>query len=106
MQLSPTAPIIVNGYDSENRMTSTQTAGNTRIDNRYDPLQRRVLKQVSTWDTGTSTWVLQKTMRFTYDGWNMIEEEQLQYKVSVPLFALEQRGGRLRAAAGQEGEAV
>jgi hypothetical protein len=78
MQLAPTAPVIVNGYDRENPMTSTQTAGHTRIDNRYDPLHRRVLKQVSTWDTGTSTWVLQKTVRFTYDGWNMIEEEQLQ----------------------------
>jgi RHS repeat-associated protein len=59
-------------------MTSTQTAGNTRIDNRYDPLRRQVLKQVSTWDTSTANWVLQKTVRFTYDGWNVIEEEQLQ----------------------------
>jgi RHS repeat-associated protein len=78
MQLAPTAPIIVNGYDSENRMVSTETTGNTRLDNRYDPLHRRVLKQVSTWDSGTSSWVLQKTVRFTYDGWNVIEEEQLQ----------------------------
>jgi hypothetical protein len=30
MQLAPTAPVIVYGYDSEKRMTSTQTAGNTR----------------------------------------------------------------------------
>jgi RHS repeat-associated protein len=59
-------------------MTSTQTAGNTRIDNRYDPLRRQVLKQVSSWDTSTANWVLQKTVRFTYDGWNVIEEEQLQ----------------------------
>jgi hypothetical protein len=74
----PATPVIVNGYDSENWMTSTQTAGNTRIDNRYDPLRRQVLKQVSTWDTSAANWVLQKTVRFTYNGWNVIEEEQLQ----------------------------
>jgi RHS repeat-associated protein len=76
-QLSATQPVILNGYDSENRMVSTETAGNTRIDNRYDPLHRRVLKRVSTWDSGNSTWVLQKTVRFTYDRWNVIEEEEI-----------------------------
>lgn len=77
MQLTPAAPVIVNGYDSENRMVSTETTGNTRIDNRYDALHRRVLKQMSVWDSGAGTWVLQKTVRFTYDAWNVIEEEEL-----------------------------
>ena len=76
-QLSATQPVILNGYDSENRMVSTETVGNTRIDNRYDPLHRRILKRVSTWDSGTSTWVLHKAVRFTYDRWNVIEEEEI-----------------------------
>jgi RHS repeat-associated protein len=57
-------------------MVSTETAGNTRIDNRYDALHRRVLKIVSSWDTGTNAWVSQKSIRFTYDGWNVLEEEE------------------------------
>jgi hypothetical protein len=46
------------GWDSENRMTSTQnnaSTGAARIENRYDPLHRRVLKRVFAWNAGTST---------------------------------------------------
>jgi RHS repeat-associated protein len=77
MQISPAHPIVQMGWDSENRMVSTETSGNTRIDNRYDALHRRVVKQVSTWNAGTSAWTVQKTTRFTYDGWNVIEEEEV-----------------------------
>jgi hypothetical protein len=104
MQLSPTSPIVQMGWDAElspwrgakvdctecsqsgreelgarasqNRMVSTETAGNTRIDNRYDPLHRRVLKIVSTWDTATSAWVSQRSTRFTYDGCAELRGEQ------------------------------
>jgi hypothetical protein len=58
-------------------MTSTQNnadAGVARIENRYDPLHRRVLKSVFAWNAGTSTWTLQRTHRFVYDAWNVIEE--------------------------------
>jgi hypothetical protein len=71
MQLTAGAPIVSMGWDSENRMTSTQndvSTGAARIDNRYDPLHRRVLKQVSTWNGVSGQWEIHKTIRFTYDG--------------------------------------
>jgi RHS repeat-associated protein len=65
-------------WDAENRLTSMAMKSNvgysTRIqlDFIYDSENRRVSKAVST--TTASTWTLQSTTRFLYDGWNMIAQ--------------------------------
>jgi RHS repeat-associated protein len=74
MRVSAASPIVQMGWDAENRMVSTETAGANRIDSQYDALHRRVLKIVSTWSNGS--WVPQKATRFTYDAWNVVEEEE------------------------------
>jgi RHS repeat-associated protein len=40
----------------------------------YDAHSRRVQKQVHTWNAGTSSYQLSATLRFLYDGWNLITE--------------------------------
>jgi RHS repeat-associated protein len=75
MRLTATSPIVQMGWDAENRMVSTETAGGNRIDNQYDALHRRILKTVSTWDSVNNSWLPQKSTRFTYDAWNVVEEE-------------------------------
>jgi RHS repeat-associated protein len=74
MRVSTASPVVQMGWDAENRMVSTETAGANRIDNQYDALHRRVLKMVSIWSNGS--WVPQKATRFTYDAWNVVEEEE------------------------------
>jgi RHS repeat-associated protein len=76
MRLTATSPIVQMGWDAENRMINTETAGGNRIDNQYDALHRRILKTVSTWDSANNSWLPQKSTRFTYDAWNVVEEEE------------------------------
>ena len=68
-------------WDAENRlvrMQTTETAATAgvprqRLDFVYDCQNRRVSKTVSTSTDGT-TWTVSSSLRFLYDGWNMIAE--------------------------------
>ncbi|MBN2716967.1 MAG: RHS repeat protein [Deltaproteobacteria bacterium] len=55
-------------YNAENRLVAV-TTGTTRLEFTYDYMGRRVLKKKL--EDGT----LQETRHFTYDGWNLIDEE-------------------------------
>ncbi len=67
-----------NTWDGENRLICQETiatvpaAAKRKIENSYDAENRRIRKQVFTWN-GTA-WVLQKDLRFLYDGWNLVAE--------------------------------
>lgn len=68
------ASAIAMTWDSENRMLSTQSSS-ARSENGYDALHRRVSKKVYT-SNGSGGWNLDKTILFTYDGWNVILESE------------------------------
>ena len=65
-------------WDGENRLIRQETfatvpaAAKRKLEFAYDAESRRIRKQVSNWN-GTA-WVLQKDLRFLYDGWNLIAE--------------------------------
>ena len=67
-----------NTWDGENRLIRKETiptvpaAAKRKLEFAYDAEGRRIRKQVFTWNG--STWVLQKDIRFLYDGWNLIAE--------------------------------
>jgi hypothetical protein len=68
-------------WNAENRltrMTTTTAAANPgvprqRLEFVNDSQGRRVAKNVSTSTNGT-TWIFASSMRFLYDGWNLIAE--------------------------------
>jgi hypothetical protein len=68
-------------WNAENRltrMTTTTAAANAGVPRQqlefvYDSQGRRVAKNVSTSTDGT-TWTFASSMRFLYDGWNLIAE--------------------------------
>ena len=52
---------------------ASNLVGSARIINQYDVLHRRVVKEVYSRNSA-GTWILRQRRRFTYDGWNLIEE--------------------------------
>jgi len=79
-------------WDAENRltcMTTTEAAATAgvprqRLDFVYDCQNRRVSKTVSTSTDGT-TWTVSSSLRFLYDGWNMIAEYSATSETSTTL---------------------
>jgi RHS repeat-associated protein len=69
-------------WDAENRLIAMETvvaavtAGTPKqkLEFAYDHQSRRIEKKVYLWDTPSSTYQLQSTLRFIYDGWNLIAE--------------------------------
>jgi RHS repeat-associated protein len=67
-------------WDGENRLIAVEAHATTpatakvKVRMLYDAHSRRVQKQVYTWNAGTSTYQLSTTLRFLYDGWNLITE--------------------------------
>ena len=67
-------------WDAENRLFSMEGIPSVPVDGRqrlefvYDAMARRVQKKVYAWNISTSTYQLQSTTRFVYDGWNLIAE--------------------------------
>ena len=65
-------------WDGENRLARQETiatvptAAKRKLEFTYDAESRRIRKQVFNWN-GTA-WVLQKDLRFLYDGWNLVAE--------------------------------
>jgi RHS repeat-associated protein len=65
-------------WDGENRLIRQETivtvpaAAKRKLEFAYDAENRRIRKQVFNWNG--SAWVLQKDLRFLYDGWNLISE--------------------------------
>lgn len=65
-------------WDAENRLIALESPytfpddKRLRLEFQYDHQWRRTQKIVSTWDSGTWSWVPQSTNRFIYDGWNLI----------------------------------
>ena len=69
-------------WDGENRLVSLETtfsaaaAGKPRqkLEFAYDHQSRRIQKKLYAWDDGIEDWVLTSTVRYLYDGWNLIAE--------------------------------
>jgi RHS repeat-associated protein len=65
-------------WDAENRLinlTSLSTgpaASKVKVDFVYDAFGRRIQKNVSAWDSSTSSYQLSTQTKFVYDGWNVI----------------------------------
>ena len=65
-------------WDAENRLTGIATlasvpaASRVKLAFAYDARHRRIRKQVWRWQSGA--WVLHHTIRFAYDGWNLVAE--------------------------------
>lgn len=67
-------------WDGENRLTRIETRTNAitdsnywqRLDATYDYQSRRVRKQVFAWNPGTGSYQLSTSLRFFYDGWNLV----------------------------------
>jgi RHS repeat-associated protein len=65
-------------WDGENRLLSMHRNGGAnpgRIENVYDVQHRRILKRVFA-SNGSGGWTLAKSVAFTYDDWNVIEERE------------------------------
>jgi RHS repeat-associated protein len=67
-------------WDGENRLIAVEAHATTpatakvKVTMLYDAHSRRMQKQVYTWNAGTSSYQLSATLRFLYDGWNLITE--------------------------------
>ena len=65
-------------WDAENRLVgvapAATNAGSVRLNCAYDYMGRRVRKEVETWDG--SAWSNTLTVRYAYDGWNLICEDR------------------------------
>jgi len=69
-------------WDGENRLAAvetSQTAANAgaprkRIEFKYDGQSRRISKQVFEWSVVSGQWSLVSSLRFVYDGWNLLAE--------------------------------
>jgi RHS repeat-associated protein len=63
-------------YNAENRLIAAQpetpAEGDTRVENTFDYLGRRVQKIVYAYSSGA--WTQQKEILFVYDGWNLVKE--------------------------------
>jgi len=66
-------------YDAENRLISVQPqsliTGDTKVEFLYDFMGRRSQKDIYTYQS--STWNLESRTLFVYDGWNLIQELDL-----------------------------
>jgi hypothetical protein len=65
-------------WDGENLLLSMHRNGGAnpgRIENVYDVQHRRILKRVFA-SNGSGGWTLAKSVAFTYDDWNVIEERE------------------------------
>jgi RHS repeat-associated protein len=67
-------------WDAENRLVGMQALAGVpaeaklRLEFAYDYAGRRIQKKVYAWNAGTSSYLLQSTARFVYDGWNLVAE--------------------------------
>jgi RHS repeat-associated protein len=67
-------------WDAENRLTGMEStpgvpaAGKRKLEYAYDFMGRRIVKKAYVWNVPTSTYQLQSTTKFVYDGWNLIAE--------------------------------
>ena len=68
-------------WDGENRLVSAETRPDlpgsvprVRLEYDYDDAGRRVGKRVLSYDPTTSTYGLNKALRYIYDGWNLVAE--------------------------------
>jgi len=64
-------------WDAENRLISMEARptvpieAKLRLEFAYDYMGRRIQKKVYNWNVPTSTYQLQSTTKFVYDGWNL-----------------------------------
>lgn len=67
-------------WDAENRLASMEAIATVpveakrRLEFAYDYMGRRIQKKVYSWNVPTSTYQLQSTTKFVYDGWNLVAE--------------------------------
>ena len=68
-------------WDGENRLVSAETRPDlpasvprVRLEYDYDDAGRRIGKRVLYWNLTTSTYGLNKALRYIYDGWNLVAE--------------------------------
>jgi RHS repeat-associated protein len=67
-------------WDGENRLVSMEAIvgvpieAKQRLEFAYDYLARRIQKKVYSWNVGASSYQLQSTTNFVYEGWNLVAE--------------------------------
>lgn len=67
-------------WDGENRLISMEAIASVpieikvRLEFAYDFMGRRIQKKVYGWNVPNSTYQLQSTAKFVYDGWNLVAE--------------------------------
>jgi RHS repeat-associated protein len=67
-------------WDCENRLISMTALASVPAESKrklefaYDYMGRRINKKVYNWNSGASAYQLQSTVKFIYDGWNLIAE--------------------------------
>jgi RHS repeat-associated protein len=67
-------------WDAENRLVRIEAAASVpaeakaRLEFLYDWMGRRIQKKVYAWNIPTSSYQLESTTKFIYDGWNLVAE--------------------------------
>ncbi|HEX3247804.1 MAG TPA: RHS repeat-associated core domain-containing protein [Pyrinomonadaceae bacterium] len=67
-------------WDGENRLISMEAVAAVPVEAKqklefaYDQMGRRIQKKVSVWNVSASSYQLQSTTKFVYDGWNLMAE--------------------------------
>jgi len=69
-------------WDGENRQIAMETTASAvtagtpkqKLEFAYDGQSRRIAKKVYGWDTTSGSWILDSSLLFLYDGWNLIAE--------------------------------
>lgn len=67
-------------WDAENRPVSMEAHPNApaeaklKLEFLYDAMGRRIQKKVYQWNSSISTYEIGSTVRFVYDGWNLVDE--------------------------------
>jgi len=76
------------GWNAENRLTSMVTRADIttnvpriRLEFEYDHQGRRIIKKRYSWDG--DSWELEEDSRFTYYGWNLMRESNVDHSSSV-----------------------
>lgn len=67
-------------WDAENRLVSMEAHPNVpaeaklKLEFSYDAIGRRIQKKVYQWNSSTSVYEIVSTVKFVYDGWNLVDE--------------------------------
>jgi RHS repeat-associated protein len=93
-------------WDGENRLIAMESIASVPVEAKsklefaYDFMGRRLEKKIYSWNVSTSTYALQGTTKFVYDGWNVIAELDANYAPVRTLIWGQDVSGSLQDAGG------